>query len=335
MNISMDQFKNKNILITGGLGFVGSNLAIKLVESGANVSIIDNMLDNHGGNIFNIEPVKDDVHVSFGDITSESVMNHIVKAKDYIFHLAGQVSHVLSQSNPFPDIDINIKGTAVLAEACRKFNKDAVIIYAGTRGAYGSCVELPVSEDAPTNPKGIHEIANLTAEKILKVYNDIHAVRSSMLRLTNIYGPRAQMLHHHYGVINWFIRLAIDDQTIKVFGDGSILRDILYVDDCVDAILKVAICQKAYGEVFNVGVDKPVSFLELTKKIIEVAGSGKWELSPFSAERKAQDPGDFYSDISKIKRFTSWVPLTDMQDGFSKTIDYFRRYKQFYWDGQV
>ncbi|MFH1616606.1 MAG: NAD-dependent epimerase/dehydratase family protein [Planctomycetota bacterium] len=327
----MDEFRNKSVLITGGLGFIGSNLAIKLVNAGAEVTVIDNMLDNHGGNIFNIEPVKDKIHTNFGDINSESVMNHVVRGKDYIFHLAGQVSHVLSLSDPFPDIDINIKGTAILAEACRKFNKDAVIIYSGTRGAYGSCVKLPVSEDAPTNPKGIHEIANLTAEKILKVYNDIHGVRSVVLRLTNIYGPRAQMLHHHYGVVNWFIRLAIDDQTIKVFGDGSILRDVLYVDDCIDAMLKCAVCEQGHGEIFNVGVDRPISFRELVEKIIKAAGCGSWEFAPFSAERKAQDPGDFYSDIAKIKKYTGWTPCTSVEDGLAKTIEYYRKYKQFYW----
>ena len=327
----MDTYKGKNVLITGGLGFIGSNLAIKLVDLGANVTILDNMLADHGGNLFNIEPIKERTHVNYGDIISESVMNHIVKGKDYIFHLAGQVSHVLSLSNPLPDIDINIKGTAVLAEACRKFNKDAVIIYSGTRGAYGTCVKLPVSEDMPTNPKGIHEIANLTAEKILKVYNDIHGVRSVLLRLTNIYGPRAQMLHHHYGVINWFIRLAIDNQTVKVFGDGSILRDVVYVTDCVDAMLKCAVNKMAYSEVFNVGFDQPISFKDLVSKIIEIAGSGSWEFAPFSSERKAQEPGDFYSDISKIRRIIGWYPLTLIEDGIESTISYYRKYKQFYW----
>lgn len=327
----MNKLKNKNVLITGGLGFIGSNLAIKLVDAGAKVTVIDNMLANHGGNIFNLEPVKGEIHINFADINSESVMNHVVIEKDYIFHLAGQVSHVLSLSNPFPDIDINIKGTAILAEACRKFNKDAVIIYAGTRGAYGTCVKLPVSEDAPTNPKGIHEIANLTAEKILKVYNDIHGIRTVLLRLTNIYGPRSQMLHHHYGVINWFIRLAIDNQTIQVFGDGSLLRDILYVDDCVDAMLKCAVCEETYGEVLNVGVDKPISFKQLAEKIIEAAGSGTWEFAPFSEERKAQNPGDFYSDITKIKKFTGWAPCTPVENGLGETVKYYRKYKQFYW----
>jgi len=324
-------FRRKNILITGGLGFIGSNLAIKLVESGAKVTLLDAMIPGHGGNLFNIEPIKDDVIINFSDIRDENSMNYIVREKDFIFHLAGQNDHVLSLTNPFPDIDINIKGSAILLEACKKFNKDVKIIYTGTRGEYGSAVKLPVKEDAPLNPKGIYELSSLTAQKLFKIYNDNHGVRSVTLRLTNIYGERAQMQHHRFGVVNWFIRLAIDNQTIKVFGDGSILRDFLYVQDAVDAILKCAMCDKAYGEVFNVGVDKPTSFLELAKTIIEVAGSGKWEFAPFTPERAAQEPGDFYSDITKIKTVVGWKPKVELKDGIAKTIEYYRKYKKFYW----
>ena len=324
-------FKGKNILITGGLGFIGSNLAIKLVEAGAKVTLLDAMIPGHGGNLFNIEPIKNDVILNFSDIRDENSMNYIVRGKNYIFHLAGQNDHVLSLTNPFPDIDINIKGSAILLEACKKFNKDVKIIYTGTRGEYGSAVQLPVKEDAPLNPKGIYELSSLTAQKLFKIYNDNHGVRSVTLRLTNIYGERAQMQHHRFGVANWFIRLAIDNQTIKVFGDGSILRDFLYVQDTVDATIKSALCNAAYGEVFNIGVDKPTSFLDLAKTIIEVAGSGKWEFAPFTPERAAQEPGDFYSDITKARTIIGWEPITELKKGVAQIIDYYRMFKKFYW----
>lgn len=324
-------FKNKNVLVTGGLGFIGSNLAIKLVESGAKVTLLDAMIPGHGGNLFNIEPIKNDVILNFSDIRDENSMNYIVRGKDYIFHLAGQNDHVLSLTNPFPDIDINIKGSAVLLEACKKFKKDVKIIYTGTRGEYGSSVQLPVKEDAPLNPKGIYELSSLTAQKLFKIYNDNHGVKSVTLRLTNIYGERAQMQHHRFGVANWFIRLAIDDQTIKVFGDGSILRDFLYVQDTVDGIIKSAICDAACGEIFNIGIDKPTSFLELTKTIIEVAGSGKWEFAPFSPERAVQEPGDFYSDVTKARTIIGWEPTTQLKKGIAQTTDYYRMFKKFYW----
>ncbi len=326
-----ETFSDKKVLITGGLGFIGSNLAIKLVEAGAKVTLLDAMIPGHGGNPFNIDPIKNEVMVNFSDIRDENSINYIVRDKEFIFHLAGQNDHVLSLANPFPDIDINVKGSAVLLEACKKFNREVKIIYTGTRGEYGSAAQLPVKEDAPLNPKGIYELSSLTAQKLFKIYHDNHGIKTITLRLTNIYGERAQMQHDRFGVTNWFIRLAIDGETIKVFGDGSILRDFLYVQDTVDAILKAALCEEAYGEVFNVGVDKPTSFLELVKTIIEVAGSGKWEFAPFTPERAAQEPGNFYSDISKARTVINWEPKTGIKEGIARTIEYYLRYKSQYW----
>lgn len=319
------------MLVTGGLGFIGSNLAIRLVELGAKVTLVDAMIPEYGGNLFNIEPVQDRVTVNYSNICDQYTLGWLVRDQDYIFHLAGQVSHVMSLQDPFPDIEFNIKGTTVLMESLRRYNPQAQVVFTGTRGQYGAAVSLPVREDAPTNPKGIYEISNLTAEKIIKVYNDIHGIRSVLLRLTNIYGPRAQMKHSHYGVVNWFVRLAIDGETIPVFGDGSILRDFLYVDDCVEALLLAATNGEAVGQIFNVGVDKPTSIRELAETLVEVAGTGRWTLSPFSPERKAQEPGDFYSDITRIRQVLGWEPRTSLKDGLRKTIEYYRQHKERYW----
>jgi UDP-glucose 4-epimerase len=324
-------FYEKDILITGGLGFIGSNLAIKLVGLGARVTLLDAMLDDHGGNLFNIEPVKDKVFINFSDVRDENSIKYLVRNRDYIFHLAGQNDHVLSLVNPFPDIDINIKGAAILLEACKRYNAGGRLIYTGTRGEYGPAASLPVSEDTPINPKGIYELSSLTAQRLFQIYHNNHSVKSITLRLTNIYGERAQMSHNRFGVANWFIRLAIDNETIKVFGDGSLIRDFLYIDDTVEAILMCAATEEAYGEVFNVGNDKPSSFLELARTIVEVAGSGRWEFAPFTPERAAQEPGDFYSDISKIKRIVGWEPRYDLAEGIRKTVAYYRQNKARYW----
>ena len=324
-------FKDKKVLITGGLGFIGSSLSVKLVELDADITVLDAMIPDYGGNLFNVHEVRDKIKINFSNITDMNSTNYLVRGKDYIFHCGGQVCHVMSLTDPFPDIEYNIKGTAILMEACKKYNPSVKVIKTGTRGQYGPATRLPVDEEAPTNPRGIYEISNLTAEKIMRVYNDIHGVKVVLLRLTNIYGPRSQMKHSRFGVMNWFHRLAIDDETIKVFGDGKILRDFLYIDDCVDAILMCAVSENAEGKVLNVGVDKAIPFVELVQLIIKIAKSGRWEFDEFTPERKAQEPGDFYSDISKIRKLVGWEPKVSLVEGITRTLDYYRKYKKHYW----
>ncbi|MBA4418035.1 MAG: NAD-dependent dehydratase [Syntrophus sp. (in: bacteria)] len=327
----MDIFKGKEVLVTGGLGFIGSNLSIELVKLGAHVTIVDNMLPRQGGNLFNIKEIEDKARVNFSDVRNELSMNHLVKGKDFVFHLAGQVNHVDSMRNPIQDLEINCHGTLVLLEALRHCNPSARIIFAGTRGEYGSSVKLPVDEDHPTNPKGIYAVTNLTAEKMVLVYDDVYKIRGACLRITNTYGPRHHMAHDEYGVFNWFIRKAIDNEEIPVFGDGRILRDFLYVDDLVESLLMVAGTDGAYGDVFNVGTGIPVSFNDLAKRIVEIAGSGKEIFTEFTKEREEVEPGDYYADITRISSRTGWVPKTSLEEGIRRTIAYYRTYKKEYW----
>tara|TARA_B100000686_G_scaffold55319_1_gene59602 strand:+ start:429 stop:1439 length:1011 start_codon:yes stop_codon:yes gene_type:complete len=324
-------YLRKKILVTGGLGFLGSSLALSLSNYGAEVTVMDNLAPGYGGNIFNIDPIRDFIDISLSDIRDESAVRDLIQGKDMMFHLAGQVCHVMSMENPFPDIDINIKGTAILAETCRRVNPQIKIVFTGTRGQYGPSTKLPVCEDAPTNPKGIYEISNLTAEKILRVYNDIHGVRSVMLRLTNIYGPRAQMKHARFGVVNWFVRLALDEIPIPIFGDGKILRDFVYVDDCVRALLLCGAAKCAEGEIVNVGHDRPQNFLEVAETLKKILPETEWEFTPFTPERKAQEPGDFYSDINKIGKICGWSPTTTLREGLEKTVNYYRLNQPKYW----
>jgi UDP-glucose 4-epimerase len=327
-------YKGKHCLVTGGLGFIGSTIAIALVRAGAHVTVVDNMLPNHGGNPFNVEPAKDRIAVSFGDILSESAMAYLVKGKDIVFHLAGQVSHVLSMSNPFPDIDINVKGTAVVMEAVKHHAPKAIVVYTGTRGQYGSSVKLPVDEDTPMHPRGLYELTNLTAEKIVQLYAQNFGVRAVMLRLTNIYGPRAQMLHSHFGVVNWFVRQILDGNPIPVFGDGSILRDFVFVGDAAMACLLSPATEAAHGKVFNVGNDQPVSFRQLAELMVRVAGEGSIKHVEFTPERKAQEPGDFYSDITRARTILGWHPRVGLDDGLRCTFEYYRRHREKYWTRQ-
>ena len=319
------------VMITGGLGFVGSNLALRLVDLGAIVTLVDSMLPLYGGNLFNIDPIKDQVCINFSDVRDRASMNHLVKGQDYIFHLAGQVSHVDSVIDPFTDVDININGTLSVLEACREFNPGARIVFTGTRGQYGPSVKLPVDERAPTNAKGIYAINNLAAEKIILMYHEVHNLPGICLRITNTYGPRHQMKHNRYGVVNWFIRLALDDQAIPIMGDGRILRDFLYVDDLVDVLVLAASSEKAYGQLFNVGTGIPVDFRTLGDTIVRLAGSGRCEFVPFSEERKQLEPGHFYADIGKIKNLLGWQPKISLDEGLQRTLEYYHNYREYYW----
>lgn len=327
----MESFKGKEVLITGGLGFIGSNLSIELVRRGAHVTIIDNMLPRQGSNLFNIREIEGQITVNISDVRNQLSMNHLVKGKDYIFHLAGQVNHVDSMRNPLQDLDINCVGTLVLLEALREHNRKGKVIFAGTRGEYGSSVTLPVDEDHPTNPKGIYAVTNLTAEKMILVYDDIFGVKGACLRITNTYGPRHHMMHDEYGVFNWFIRKAMDNEEIPVFGDGRILRDFLYVEDLVSCMVMTAATEGAYGKVFNVGTGIPVSFIDLAKKIVEIAGSGRVAYTEFTQERKEVEPGDYYADVTRIKNIVKWKPKVSLHDGIRKTIIFYKKYKKEYW----
>jgi len=323
-------WRGKRALVTGGLGFIGSNLAIRLVREGARVVVADALIDGYGGNLANLREVEGDVEIHRADVRDEAAMGELVASADVVFHLAAQVSHVMSLSDPYPDIDINIKGTAVVLEACRKRNPAAVVVRSGTRGQYGPAVSLPVSEDAPSDPRGLYEISQLSAEMICRTYTRIHGIQTVPLRLTNVYGPRAQMRHSHFGVVNWFVRLALDGRPISIFGSGKILRDFLYVDDCVDALVRAAMEPAVSGEIVNVGNDRPSTFLEVARILEELVPGTRVEVTDFSPERKAQEPGDFVSDITKIRRLLHWEPTVELKDGLRRTIEFYRERREDY-----
>ena len=323
-------FQDKRILITGGLGFIGSNLAVRLLAEGARVTLCDAMIEGYGGNPANIREIRSEVEVDTSDVRDAEAMERLVAGKDVVFHLAAQVSHIMSLSNPYPDIDINIKGTAVVLEACRKKNPEAVVVRSGTRGQYGPAVHLPVSEETPSDPRGIYEISQLSAEMICRTYTRIHGIRTVPLRLTNIYGPRSQMRHSQFGVVNWFLRLALEGRPIPIFGSGKILRDFLYVEDCVEALLLAAAEPKAVGEILNVGHDRPSTFLEVAEILQEIVPGTRIEFTEFTPERRAQEPGDFVSDIAKIRRLVGWEPKVGLREGLARTAEFYRERREDY-----
>lgn len=326
-----DGFSGQRVLITGGLGFIGSNLARRLLDLGAEVICIDSMLPGMGGNPFNIEGIDDRITVNFCDVRDRNSIGHIVRGVDTIFHLAGQNDHVLSQTDPFPDIDINIVGSTVLLEACRQYNPEVRLIYSGTRGEYGPAIQLPVAEDAPVNPKGVYELSSMMVQKLFQIYHDNHNLKTITLRLSNIYGPRAQMKHNRFGVANWFVRLGLDGQGIQVFGDGSLIRDFLYVDDTVDAMIAIAQVDEAYGQTFNLGHSARSTFKELAETVVRHCPESRWDFAPFSPERAKQEPGHFCSDITKITSTCGWSPSTNLDEGVRRTVAFYRQHRDRYW----
>jgi UDP-glucose 4-epimerase len=323
-------YDGARVLVTGGLGFIGSNLAARLTREGARVTLCDAMIEGYGGNLANVAEIRDRVAINYADVRDETVMGQLVEGQDFVFHLAAQVSHVMSLSNPYPDIDINIKGTAAVLEACRKRNPGVLVVRSGTRGQYGPAVRLPVSEDAPSDPRGIYEISQLSAEMICRTYTRIHGIRTVPLRLTNVYGPRAQMKHSQFGVVNWFVRLALDGRPIPIFGSGTIVRDFLFVDDCVDALLRAAQEPRCVGQVLNVGHDRPSTFLEVATLLTELVPGARIEFTEFSPERKAQEPGDFVSDITRIRGLLGWEPRVSLREGLSRTVAFYRERRADY-----
>ncbi len=324
-------WNGKKVLVTGGAGFIGSTLVLRLAALGAQVTVADAMLPEYGGNLFNLESVRDRIRVQMADVRDEHIMALLAEGVDVVFHLAAQVSHVKSLSDPYPDIDINIKGTVALMEAVRKTAPGAVVVRSGTRGEYGASATLPVNEDAPTQPRGLYEISLLANEKIMLMYHASHKLKTVHLRITNTYGPRAQMRSSHYGVANWLVRLALDGTPITLMGDGLQKRDFLYVDDCVDALMRAAVTPAAWGEVINIGDDHPSSFRDLAQSIVRAVPGASIQYIDYTPERRALEPGDFYSDISKAGRILGWRPTVALQEGVQRTVDYYRAHRAQYW----
>lgn len=325
----MSLLGDKKILITGGLGFIGSNLAIELVEQGADVEIYDALLSGLGGNLFNIEPIKKKVKVTIAKLEDSRLISKAVKNKDYIFNLAGTLSHIDSMVDPFTDLEINCRAQLCLLEACRKFNGDVKIIFAGTRNQYGKALYLPVDEKHIQEPIDINGINSIAAEKYHLLYDRIWGIRAVSLRMTNTFGPRHQMKHSKQGVLNWFIRLLMEGKTVELFGDGSQIRDVNYVDDVVDALLLCAKSKRANGQVYNLG-GNPITLREFVEKAVEIYGSGKYRLVGFPKERREIEVGNYVADIGKIREELSWQPKISIDEGIKRTLEFYNQFKKYY-----
>lgn len=330
MKLNSGLFFKKNIIISGGLGFIGSNLAIRLVDLGANVTIVDSLIPEYGGNLRNIEPVKNMVKINISDVRDEHSMQYLIQGQDYFFNLAGQTSHLDSMQNPFTDLEINSKAQLSILEACRKYNPGIKIIFASTRQVYGKPQYLPVDEKHPLFPVDINGINKLSGEWYHIVYNQVYDIKTSVLRLTNTYGPRMRIKDARQTFLGIWIRNLIENRPIAIFGDGSQIRDYNYIDDVVDAFVSVAGSDQWNGSIFNLGNDEPISLRTTAEIMIEENHAGNYIFKPFPDDLKKIDIGDFYSDFSKIKEILGWYPKVAIQKGMNKTLDYFRNNYQNY-----
>jgi UDP-glucose 4-epimerase len=330
-----DFYKNRRVMITGGLGFIGSNLAHRLAALGADVLLVDSLIPDYGGNLFNIAGIENRVRVNIADVRQASTMNYLVRGREIVFNLAGQVSHIDSLRDPHTDLEINCRSQLTLLEACRRHNPDTKVVYASTRQIYGRPQYLPVTEQHLVRPTDVNGINKAAGEYYHLVYNNVFGVRACALRLTNVYGPRQLIKHNRQGFIAWFIRLALEDGEIQIFGDGSQIRDFVYVDDAVDAFLAAGLCAACDGEAFNVGGDEHITHRDLVDLLIELAGTGRYRLVDWPPEKKAIDIGSFYADSSRFKQATGWRPQVLLREGIARTLAYYREHMLQYLDAAV
>ena len=318
-------YRDRRVMITGGLGFIGSNLARQLVALGARVLIVDCLIPEYGGNLFNIDGIADRVRVNIADVRQQTTMNYLVRDNDVIFNLAGQVSHIDSMQDPYTDLEINCRGQLSILEACRRNNPGVKVVFAGTRQVYGRPDVLPVSETHLVRPTDVNGINKAAGEYYHLVYNNVFGIRACSLRLTNVYGPRQLLKHDRQGFIAWFIRQAIEDREIQIYGDGSQVRDFVYVDDAADAFLRAGAADECNGMAFNVGGAEAMAHRDLVELLLSVAGTGRYRFVEWPPDKKAIDIGDFYADSSLLERTVGWRPATRLREGLSRTIDYYRK----------
>jgi UDP-glucose 4-epimerase len=323
-------FRGRRVLITGGLGFIGSNLARRLVSYGADLLLIDSMLPGYGGNMFNIRGIEDRVRVNINDMRLEHAMRYLVRDQEYIFNLAGQVSHLDSMADPFTDLEINCRSQLSLLEVLRNVNPGVKIVFAGTRQQYGKPDYLPVDERHLMHPTDVNGINKMAGEWYHIVYNNVYGIRACSLRLTNCYGPRQYTRDARQGFIGWFIHLLTEGREISIYEPGTQLRDFNYVEDVVDAFLLAAANEETAGQVYNLG-GPPITHVALTELMIGIAGQGSYRLVPFPPERKVIDIGDVYSDYSKIQQALGWEPRVSLREGLTETLAYYRQHHAHYW----
>jgi UDP-glucose 4-epimerase len=321
--IENHDFTVKKILITGGLGFIGSNLARRLVDLGANVTLVDSLIPEYGGNLFNIAGIENRVQINVSDVRDTHSMSYLVKGQDFLFNLAGQTSHLDSMQDPYTDLEINCRAQLSILETCRQYNPDIKIVFASTRQIYGKPDYLPVDEKHLLRPTDVNGINKMAGEWYHILYNNVYGIRACALRLTNTYGPRMRVKDARQTFLGIWIKLLMEGKPFDVWG-GEQLRDFTYVDDAVEALLLAATKEAANGQVYNLGGCEVITLRELASLLVKVNGSGEFQVRAFPDDRKRIDIGDYYADDSRIRSELGWAPQVNLEEGLTRSLDYYR-----------
>ncbi|MBZ5609854.1 MAG: NAD-dependent epimerase/dehydratase family protein [Acidobacteriia bacterium] len=322
-------FESKNVLITGGLGFIGSNLARRLVEFGAQVTLLDSLIPEYGGNLFNVTGLEDRLRVNISDVRDAHSMRYLVQDQDYLFNLAGQTSHMDSMEDPYTDLEINCRSQLSILEACRNYNPGIKVVFASTRQIYGKPDSLPVSEDHLLRPVDVNGINKMAGEWYHILYNNAFGIKACALRLTNTYGPRMRVKDARQTFLGIWVRRLVEGRPFEVW-EGQQLRDFTYVDDAVDGLLLAAACPQLNGRTLNLGGDCVISLQDLAELLVEVNGGGEFKVCSYPADRKRIDIGDYYSDFSRIRAAVGWEPKVALRDGLARTLTYYRQNLEHY-----
>jgi len=322
-------FAGKHILITGGLGFIGSTLARRLAGFGARVQLVDSLVPEYGGNLYNIRGFEDAVGVNISDVRDEHSFRYLVRGQDYLFNLAGQTSHLDSMLDPFTDLEINCRAQLSILEACRKYNPSIRIVFASTRQIYGKPDYLPVDESHLSRPVDVNGVNKMAGESFHILYHNVYGIAACALRLGNTYGPRMRIKDARQTFLGMWIRLALERRPFEVW-DGHQLRDFTYVDDAVEAFLLAAAADSSNGRIFNLGGHGPVSLKQVADLLVELGAPAGYVERSFPPERKQIDIGDYYANDDAIRRALGWEPRTDLREGLARTMAYFREHFEQY-----
>ena len=327
----LQAYAGKRALVTGGLGFIASNLVHGLTALGCAVTVIDSLAPEQGGNRFNLSGIEDEVDVRIADIRDEAAVTDAVRGQDFVFNMAASVSHLDSLGAPFHDLDVNLRGTLNVLEAIRREAPEARVVYSGTRSEYGLIQTVPVTEDHPLLPTEVNSADKAAAGMYHFAYHIAHGLQTTNLRLTNTYGPRMLTAHWRQGFINWFVRLAVEGGTFKLYGDGSQVRDLVYVDDVVRALLLAGVTPGVAGQTLNVGSSNPVSLKQIATELVDITGKGNIEYVPFPDDAKRIEIGDYVAATQKIERILDWRPAVPLREGLERSARYFEAYREHYW----